>query len=346
MMFCLPFLVLYFYLCTYFNMLLSFVFSLLVLYAVYLCKIILECLFNVIFLKLKINYLIFYPFAYDTHLLFHPLILLYNYDGFQNSMYLNIDIHLSNNEKNKLIKQITLISKVSFILSAIFIGLILSYFTSLVLLLIMLIFPVIWGTFSYLKFTDFSYGVHYLINKYGIDVFLLQANGFKEYTPSLYFEYLDNKTMDIPSPVLLKMIENLIFIVIYHEHMLSQKETEKIVTALLDMESFFYLEPYSLQFQTRYINIVKLIAVLYHKQFEDETTFNINNILKNYRHHLINTNEYGILDHAIDRTNFFLHNYEDKKQMAHISKDIIFDLRPIFKYQKDIETTIHNYLKQ
>lgn len=344
LLFCLPFLLLFFFLNQYYSFIVSFIVALIILYSIYLCKVLLECLLIIVFVKVKINYLIICPFTYDSKILFNPLSLLYNYDGFQNSMYLNIDLTLPLDQTNKLVKRILVIAKLSLILSSIFIGLILVYFSTIMILPIILLFPITLGVFSYLKFTEFSYGANYFINSYGIDVYLLQSNGFKNFNPSCFIDFLDNKKDEVTPSILLKILENFIFNLIYNNHLLNQRNLKQLVHSILEIEYYFYQEQYSPQFQTRYINLIKLIAVVYHKNFSHDTLLDIDYLLKNYRNYLISLNEYEILDNSIESINFFLMNYKDDHQIVNIAKDLIFDLRPIFYYQKHIENIIKNHL--
>lgn len=90
-LFTLPLLLVYFYFLNYLNYFYAFIICILVSYLAYLLKIVLEYLMVSIFLGIKRNYLIIYPFTFDSKLLFNPINLLYNYDGFQDSQYLNIN---------------------------------------------------------------------------------------------------------------------------------------------------------------------------------------------------------------------------------------------------------------
>lgn len=334
-----PMLMLFFYLQSYFDIFVSYIITILIIYIIYVTKNVIELCLVKVCLHLKINYFVIYPFSYDSSLLFNPISLINNFDGFQDNMYLNIPFDLTEDKCYKLYKNILIISKLSLLIASIFIGVIFQSFTSYIIFIILLISSFFFGLASFIRYNEFSYGADYIVKKYGIKLFLLQSNGYQYYDKSFFFDYLTSNQSYIEECMILKVFENYIYLMIQNKSVLSKEDMNLILSLMKRLEIQFYDRIFSPQFHVKFLNLLKIIILCFEDQFDQETLFQFQKIVEALRNFLVEKDDFGYLKQPIDSLNNYLVGSEGEDKYEFFN-NIVFNMRTIFSYQKRIEGSI------
>lgn len=333
-----PFLLLFWYFSNYLEYYYSCIIILLITYLIYIGKVILEYIFIRILLKIKINYLVLYPFSFDPKPSFFPLDLLCNIENFQDSQYLNIPFNESDNIKKNLYFSILLCSKISLICSTLIMSLIIyGIYLNYYIFIIMTIFAIIISISTFIKVDDYI-GIDYFVKKYGIDIFLLQSYGYKYLKKQYFDDYFRNKSIEIDPIREIKIIANYISLLVQNDYNPTKDDLNIIIESLLNMEDYFYSKDCKMKFQMDFLLLIRLILVLYH-HIDENLLIQLEIFLKDYLD-CLNPTGLKILDKKTDEFRSFLMNYKNKDALSCLEKKRMRLPEIVFRFQKEIENKI------
>lgn len=143
----------------------SFGLMLLIYYLIFLISSILQVILIKCFRLFPIKVFTLYPFTYDGVWRVHPIRLIYNIEGFSNSLILNLGTYIEDKEllMNKM-KKLLILRKLSFLITYGSFFLILSRF-DIKAILVLLIAAMSTILLSYFQYGTFWYGADYLYGK-------------------------------------------------------------------------------------------------------------------------------------------------------------------------------------
>lgn len=313
------------------NILFAYIVMVGTVYGTYVLKSILELIIIKVLNIVEIKYFVIYPFSYDGVIHFNPIVLLYNNEGLQDNVYLNIPYTLSDEEAYTLYKQLLYTAKSSLCISAFIIGIIMQFYTDYWIIIILGVCSILWVAFSFFKTTAFFYGPDYIIRKYGLKGFLLQGNGYREYVLSFYEEYFDSSPI-IDDELLLKILENYIYLVIQNDIVLTKDQVNRVMEVLEVLEHHYYEVSFAPVYHILFHNLLKIFVLYFHHYGDNESINKINNFLVKYRDKLVVENEIGFLNPAIGLMNEY---FMDETVVSNrFMKKIVLNNRPIYPYSK------------
>ena len=176
------------------------------------------------------------------------------------------------------------------------------FFTDYWIIIILGICAILWGLFSFFKATAFVYGPDYIIRKYGIKMFLLQGNGYREYDVSSYEQYFDSNPT-IEDDLLLKILENYIYLVIQNHIVLTNNQVNRAIKVLEVLEHHYYQISFAPVYHISFHNILKIFVLYFHHYGDNESINRVNDFFVRYRDKLVVENEIGFLNPAIGLMN-------------------------------------------
>ncbi len=202
-----------------------------------------------------------YPFTYDGKWRFHPIKLIYNIEGFSNSLILNLSKLINDPEKLSVtMKKLLIVRKISLFISILFMFLFVQHFNTKTAFMFFIVYIGI-ILCSYFKYDDFWIGYDYLYLE-GTDkiiYFLLSSKTIMlinsmNYAKG-YVDYQENS-----------MIEELSILENYLYRCILEKQTIIPADVLKDHLKI-YRNPekvllFNLKVDTKWLNILKLIGIV------------------------------------------------------------------------------------
>lgn len=236
----------------------SFVFTVCFYYSCFIISTVIQIILIQCFNIFPLKVFSIYPFTYDGQARIHPIRLLYNIEGFSNSLILNLLRYIDDEETMmKKMKQLLRIRKISILITYCFIFLIIHRY-DVITILVLGIAVISTILLSYFQYGTFWYGYDYLYGK-GPNIlkeFLFSSKSImflnaKQYDDILY----DNHT----DPFLeLSILENYLYrSILENNRELSIETIRNVMEKYIDPDHFF---AYDLTMDTKRLHIIKLIG--------------------------------------------------------------------------------------
>lgn len=237
---------------------LSFVLLLLFYYSGFILSSLIQILMIKLFRILPIKVVSLYPITYDGHWEIHPLRLLYNVEGFSNSLIINLTQFIKNDELIlKKLKQLLYIRKISIFMSYAILFLLLRQI-NLRNLLLFFIISILTISLSYFQYGTFWYGYDYLYRK-GLDSlkeYLYASKSIMILKSENYVEALNTPYKD--HYLRLCLIENYLYSCLIEKNIDISIEFMKLTLQdMIHSEQFFM---YDLTLDTKRLNLIKLMG--------------------------------------------------------------------------------------
>lgn len=200
-----------------------------------------------------------YPFTFDGKLRFRPLRLIYNIEGFTNSLIINLSYYVNNeNLLLKKMKQFLLLRKISTFISYFILFLFLNNINMKTIIVVVVAYL---GTvlISYFKYGTFWYGYDFIYHSGSNELieYLYSTKSIMFFNGNEYAKFY-NKIENENNLLELSVLENYLYRCIL--------ERETIIDAnILEQNMMKYHNPdkvltYDLNFDAKRINILKLIG--------------------------------------------------------------------------------------
>lgn len=236
---------------------LSFVLMIFFFYASFLFSTFIQIALIKTFQVFKLQVCSIYPFTYDGKWRFHPIRLLYNVEGFHNSLHYNLAQFIDDDKiLMKKGKQLQNIKSISIFLSYAII--ILCFRQTLLSLVILFILYIITILISYMSYGTFWYGYNYVYTL-GVSTMKYYLYASKTIMILQHEQYKKALTMDpINAYFTLLILDNYLYTSIYENNKdISSTFIRHIWNANINTNQCFQ---YDIMFDTTYLNTIKLMG--------------------------------------------------------------------------------------
>lgn len=236
----------------------SFILMLLFYYLIFLISSFLQVILIKCCRLFPIKVFTLYPFTYDGTWRFHPIKLIYNIEGFSNSLILNLGTYFENKDllMTKM-KQLLMLRKLSVLITYGAIFLVLSRF-DIKTFLVILIAAISTILLSYFQYGTFWYGADYLygegpesLSEYILASKTIMILSSEQYAKSLIEEHEDQYLECL-------ILENYLYrIILDKKTQCSVKIIDAAITKQLDSLEYFHS---NLALDTKRLNLIKVIG--------------------------------------------------------------------------------------
>lgn len=236
----------------------SFIILLLFYYFVFIITTVIQILGILCLNLFPIKVFSLYPVTFDGTWRFHPVNLIYNIEGYSNSLILNLALFIHDKSLlMKKMKQLLILRKASILLTYCLVFLILRQY-DIKTILVLSIAAISTILLSYFQYGSFWYGYDYLYNE-GSDIlkeYIEASKSIMILTANQYAVALKETHND---PVLeLAILDNYLYrSILERSDQLSAQLVESTISKYMDPDHFFL---YHLTLDTKRLNSIKLIG--------------------------------------------------------------------------------------